>query len=79
MPEGAFYGQEATMPEAILPVRCTFRIKTGAFYGQEAVFIGVRARSDPARKVHLGIKNCVNGYETRCSIKEITQIKSEGA
>jgi hypothetical protein len=23
------------MPEAILPVRCTFRIKTGASYGQE--------------------------------------------
>jgi hypothetical protein len=28
--------QQATMPEAILPVRCMFRIKTGAFYGQEA-------------------------------------------
>jgi transposase len=26
----------ATMPEAIPPVRCMFRIKTGAFYGQEA-------------------------------------------
>ena len=33
--EGAFYGQEATMPEAPKPVRCCFKGKTGAFYGQD--------------------------------------------
>jgi hypothetical protein len=36
MPEGAFYGQEATMPEAPKPARCCCKGKTGAFYGQEA-------------------------------------------
>jgi hypothetical protein len=53
----------------------------GAFYGQEAVFIEVRARSDPspsarvARQVlsyeqegaALRVKKRVNGYENRCS------------
>jgi hypothetical protein len=34
-PSGVFYGQEATMPEAIPPVKCMFGIKTGAFYGQD--------------------------------------------
>jgi hypothetical protein len=35
MPESAFYGQEATMPEAIPPVGASWN-QEGAFYGQEA-------------------------------------------
>ncbi len=42
----------ATTPAAILPVRCTFRIKTGAFCGQEATTPArcvLWSRSDHAR------------------------------
>jgi hypothetical protein len=34
-----------------------------------AVFIGVRARSDHARQVHLVVKKRVNGYENRCKAR----------
>ena len=44
MPEGAFYGQEATMPE-------------GAFYGQEATMPeATQARQRSRPQVHLGNK-----------------------
>jgi hypothetical protein len=40
---------------------------TGAFYGQEAVFIEVRARSDPSPSgAAVRVKKRVNGYENRC-------------
>jgi hypothetical protein len=37
MPVGAFYGQEATMPDSDPARKVRFGIKTGAFYGQELV------------------------------------------
>jgi hypothetical protein len=46
MPESAFYGQEATMPEAIPPV--------GASWNQEGASLG--SRSDHARQVHFMVK-----------------------
>jgi hypothetical protein len=91
-PEGASWHQEAsnigdqresqqtaTMPDSDPAREVRFGIKTGAFYGQEAVFIEVRARSDPSPSARVAcqvlsyeqegaavrVKKRVNEYENR--------------
>jgi hypothetical protein len=57
------------MPDSDPAREVRFGIKTGAFYGQEAVFIEVRARSDPSPSgAAVRVKKRVNEYENRCTV-----------